>query len=379
MSTNRRRVLHIITGLEAGGAELSLLKLCQGLKEFEHIVVSLAGQGGLEPKVIDSGARVINFDLRSLSGILGFPWRLRRVLRDEEPTLVQGWMYHGDAAASVARFWCPSIPVVWNVRHSTLSQSDPFLTRVIRKGLAHLSSWVPRAIVANGISVMNTHAAVGYDSTKFVHIPNGYDQNRLVPSEDVRRVVRSGLGLQDGDIAVGLVGKFVKGKGIYDIINAFPRVVESYPSARLVLVGRDLGPSNHELEHMLLVRGIRDSTLLLGHLQEPLRIYRALDLLVSASKSEGFPNSVAEAATSGLLVLATDVGDTRQIIADPHFLVASGDPETLSARIVSALGLSHSRKQEAIRANASWMRRKYSETKMLARYQDLYLSLIKEG
>src|SRR5262245_15227619 len=113
-------VLHVITGLFTGGAEHALLRLCQhgaadGLK---HSVVSLRSHGSMSPLVQATGAEVFSLEMRA-----GLPTplallRLRRVVKAVKPTVLQGWMYHGNVAAAFARRWAPrGAARAWNVVH----------------------------------------------------------------------------------------------------------------------------------------------------------------------------------------------------------------------------------------------------------------------
>lgn len=370
MSPNK--ILHVITGTEVGGAEITLLKVCQGLGDFEHVVISLTGIGKLDAEFARNGIKVISMDLRNWLQVTMTPWKFLRVLREEEPFLVQGWMYHGDLIASLTALLRPQLPIIWNLRHSELSRFDRLPTRIIRRVLAAMSGFVPTKIVANALEVVSVHKRLGYNASKFEVIHNGYDVERLVPSQAVRRVVRRALGLKDGEAAIGFVGKDSAGKGLYDLISAFSGVLEGFPSARLVLVGKNLSVANISLDEYLTEKGIRSSVIMIGETHDPLRIYQALDLLVSPSHSEGFPNVVAEAAAAGLLVVATDVGGSRNIISMPSFLVPPRNPVALQEKIISSLKLSKSSKAIVRRHNSAVIRTHYPETAMIQAYRRLY-------
>ena len=134
----KTKVLHIIIGLYVGGAEMMLYKLlCATDREkFEPVVVALMGRGGQRDMigaVEDLGIKVYTLDM-DLSAptpktTLRAWWRLLRVLRREKPDIIQGWMYHSNLAALLARsVRAQSAKVVWAI-HNTRNE-ELFKTRL---------------------------------------------------------------------------------------------------------------------------------------------------------------------------------------------------------------------------------------------------------
>ena len=92
------RVLHIITGLNVGGAEMMLYKLVSHMQpqQFENDIISLVEPGPLGARLQEHGIRV-----RSLRMRRGFPdpsklCQLAHWMRQDRPDLIQTWMYHAD-------------------------------------------------------------------------------------------------------------------------------------------------------------------------------------------------------------------------------------------------------------------------------------------
>ena len=116
------RIVHVITGLGIGGAETILYKLLSEMdnKQFSQSVISLLDGGSLRPRIEKLGVPVY-----SLGMIQGVPslralWSLKNLLVLLKPDLIQGWMYHGNIAASMANYLCRSAQykVLWNIRAS---------------------------------------------------------------------------------------------------------------------------------------------------------------------------------------------------------------------------------------------------------------------
>ena len=123
-------------------------------------------------------------------------WGLCRTVRAVDPALVQGWMYHGNLAATVGGWSLPQRPpVIWNVRHSVhdLTLEKP-LTRLIIRLSARMSR-LPRAIIYNSRVSAAQHQALGFEAAARVVIPNGFDTARFRPQADARARLCQELGI----------------------------------------------------------------------------------------------------------------------------------------------------------------------------------------
>src|SRR5215472_107550 len=104
LNPSAARVMHVITGLQAGGAEMMLYKLLSARTgRVEHTVVSLGTAGTLGPRIEALGVPV---HALGLNPSLPNPWlllRLRRLTQKLSPHILQGWMPHGNLMATMAR------------------------------------------------------------------------------------------------------------------------------------------------------------------------------------------------------------------------------------------------------------------------------------
>src|SRR5580704_14510918 len=112
--------MHVITGLDMGGAEMMLFKLLSASRDsLQSVVVSLKDQGTIGPFITQLGMPVECLHLRpSLPSPARF-LSLVSLMRKFRPQLIQGWMPHGNVAASLAEVASRiAAPVIWNVRMS---------------------------------------------------------------------------------------------------------------------------------------------------------------------------------------------------------------------------------------------------------------------
>src|SRR5439155_21093241 len=150
-SDEMTKVVHLITSLDSGGAEMMLVKLLGGIDRarFDACVVSMTNGGSLVRAIESLGIPVHTLGLRrGVPSLRGFA-RLLRLLRRERPHILQTWLYHADLMGLAASRICPGPSLVWNLRSSNVDMSCySRLSAVLLRALARLSGW-PDVVVAN--------------------------------------------------------------------------------------------------------------------------------------------------------------------------------------------------------------------------------------
>jgi len=122
-----KKIIHIITGLSMGGAEMMLYKLLSvtDRKFFNPIVISLTDCGpiGLRIKELEIPVYIVETKKDLLIPIA--LCRFIKLLSKLQPNLIQGWMYHANLAALFASWFIPrKVPILWNIRHTPYKLKD---------------------------------------------------------------------------------------------------------------------------------------------------------------------------------------------------------------------------------------------------------------
>ncbi|HZB84868.1 MAG TPA: glycosyltransferase [Rubrobacteraceae bacterium] len=328
------RVLHLINDLSAGGAEMMLYKLlsCADRERFEPAVISLIGGGSLEARIEALGVPVYTVGMEPGRPTPAAIWRLRRLARRLKPDLIQGWMYHGNLAASLAAAFAPkSVPVLWNIRRANCYlEHDKPLTRIVIKWGGRLSG-LPAKILYNSRVGAAQHNDFGYRADKTLVIPNGFDTALFAPSEVARSNVRLELGVDEEAILIGLVGRYAPEKDHANFLRGGALLLKSYPDVSFILLGRGCDEENRALGKLIRDLGIDERVYLLGERHDIPRITAALDIACSSSFEEGFSNVVGEAMACGVPCVVTDVGDSAWIVGETGRVVPPRDSEALCA------------------------------------------------
>lgn len=308
---------------------------------FQHHVISLSSVGEIGSTLVKAGMPVESLGLRAgISGIGPGVLGLARHLRQLQPDVVQTWMYHADLLGGLAARMAGVKVIAWNIRNSDLSPArTKASTRAVVRGCALLSRWLPNRIVCCSEVARGIHERLGYDSSKFTIIPNGFDLLRFKPDQSARWAVRDELGLVDDAPLVGLIARYDPQKNHTGLLEAAARLHCFCPGVNFMLVGQGVDRCNDTLVDEIRRLELDKVTHLLGLRADIPRLMAALDVLASSSHGEAFPNVLGEAMACGIPCVVTDVGDSAAIVGDTGRVVPPSDMSGLAAALAELLAL----------------------------------------
>lgn len=322
------RIVFVITGLGAGGAEQMMCRLVKGMSpRFEPIVISLT-DGGAQTEGLDrAGIPVYTMGMTGVGSFGHAVHRLVRMYRSLRPDVVSTWMYHADLVGGLAARFAGISALAWNIRNSDLSpEHSSWLTRKLVRLNATLSRRIPRAILCCSETARRIHVSLGYDPDRFIVIPNGFDLRDFVPDIDAAVSVRRELSIPLTAPVVGLIARWDPQKNHRGFIAAAAELRRRIPQAHFLLAGENVDPDNPELKAWVERAGIGSAVRLLGFRKDIPRLTAALDVATSSSTyGEAFPNVLGEAMACGVPCVATDVGDSAFIVGDTGRIVAPAE------------------------------------------------------
>ena len=193
-------IVHLITGLETGGAERMLARLVTGIDRERHrsVVVSMTGPGIVGPALANAGVELHTLHMRRGVADLRGMVRLIRILHQVRPDILQTWLYHADLLGSLAQTLAPSCALFWNIRCTEMLDID-----IIRKSLIWLSSR-PAIVIVNSLAGRRFHEQLGYQPRRWEHIPNGCDASAFRFKAEARADLRREFGIPDHSVVIGL-------------------------------------------------------------------------------------------------------------------------------------------------------------------------------
>lgn len=215
--------------------------------------------------------------------------------------------------------------------------------------------------------------AAGGASARVVTIPNAVDTPppEFVDAHEARRELR----LDPDRPLVAVIGRLSPEKGHADFLRSLALVARAVTGVQAIIVGD--GQEETRLRMLADTLRLGDSVRFLGYRRDMSLVYRALDLLVLPSLSEGLPNVVLEAMAHGRAVVATRVGGVPEAVDDgvTGVLVPPGDVAALAGGVVRLLG--HPELRESMgRAARTRVERCFSVGARAERVLSLYAELL---
>ncbi|MEQ9607597.1 MAG: glycosyltransferase [Kiloniellaceae bacterium] len=372
------RILHVINGLQRGGAEAMLTKLLSRMDStrFENHVVTLISGGALWHDVEPHCRSLASLDLNSPAQVPLSVFALWRRMRALKPDIVQTWLYHGDLVGSVAARLC-GLPLIWNIRCSNIdTRQYSFASRSVLAVLPRLSG-LPAAVIANSRAGRLAHEALGYRPKRWVVIPNGFDTDRFRPDPAAATDVRKELGLAPDAFVVGMVARFDPQKDHETFVRAAALHAGHHPQTRFVLIGRGLNVECGPIVASVHANGLQDKVLLLEERPDIPRVLQAFDVAtLSSAFGEGFPNFVGEAMSCAVPCVVTDVGDSAVIVGETGRVVPPGDPAALAAAWATLADADPSARRALGEAARKRIVDHYALPAIVRQFEDLYAAVV---
>lgn len=367
--------MHVIYRLTIGGLENGVVNLINTMSRhrYRHAIVCLEDSTDFSDRIEPDDVEVREMH-KSRSSAVRLYGRLFSALSELRPSIVHTRNLGALDAIPPALFariphrvhgehgWHSDDLGGENKRHRRLRQLyKPMISQYVTVS-AHLAAYL--------------RDAIGVRASKIVQIYNGVDQHRFRPGKAV--VPRAGFA--DGEhVVIGTVGQLRPEKNQRLLIDAFAKLARRQPRLadrlRLVIVGD--GPGSEALQRQAEATGLGDQIWLAGARHDVPDLLRSFDVFVLPSKTEGISNTILEAMSSGLPVVATDVGGNGELIVDGQtgLLVPADDSEAMAGALERYLTEPVLRTAHGEASRARVLER-FSLDAMVGAYTELYDSLL---
>jgi glycosyltransferase involved in cell wall biosynthesis len=329
------KIIHIITGLNDGGSENFLFKLCKYDKKNKHIVISLTGAGKYKLLLKKIGIKVFCLNANFFS-IHKF-FYLMKLISLLKPNIVQTWLVHADFIGGIAARLAGVKSIIWNIRYSKLKASEVKLSTImILRALSIISSFIPQYIIINSKKAKKIYEIYGYDKKKLKYIPNGFNFSDLKPNEDQKKKFKKKNRIKKKTPLIGNVARYDPTKDHTTLLNALSIIQSKKIRFFCILVGTNIF-NNKNLTYLIKNLKLKNNVKLMKPQNNISEVMNGIDIHVLSSITESFPNVLAESMACGTPCITTDVGDARSIVGKDGWVIDSKDPNKLANAIEKAL------------------------------------------
>lgn len=330
----RKKILHIITGLEVGGAETNLSRIVPALEvDFENRILCLIGHGPMAKKFEKKNIPLYYLDIKSVLDFINPKklWQFRKIVKEFCPDVIETYLIHSDIFGRIwGRFFSVK-KIICNHRGSLLQWEwllfiDRLTSFLVTKYVFQTPS--AQKEISKKLKINIKETAV---------IPNVIDLGDFQLEIDKNQKIEE-LGIKKGNINILSVSNLRKGKGHQYLIEAFNNVYKKgYNNVNLVIVGD--GDQRPILENQAGISHAKDNIFFLGRRSDVLPILAVSDIFVLPTFYEGMSNAIMEAMATGLAIITTDIDVNKDLVNHNYsgLLVPPGNSEKIEEYLIELI------------------------------------------
>src|SRR5262249_22519502 len=270
------KILFLARQLNIGGAERQLVILANELASRGHdiVIASYYPGGALSTKVDTSRVRLISLGKRSRWDLFSLYVKVIKVMRQERPDILHGWMHTQNLVATFVRIFFPRVRLFWCVRSSNLEMVQDFVERTEVWLQSRLSGFAD-CIVVNSMAGLEHTVSSGVDREKMLFIPNGIDTNVFYPDESEGKKVRAEWGIDASTKIIGKIARYDRIKNHPLFLKAAARISAEQPNVKFVCVGHGDPAYVAELKQLTKTLGIEDRVMWIDARPDVRAVYNA--------------------------------------------------------------------------------------------------------
>jgi glycosyltransferase involved in cell wall biosynthesis len=300
------------------------------------------------------------------------------VLKDHNPVILHTHFFLYDLSAILIKLLLyRHVRVVWHYHSPSNLTVQQRLKDVIKLRLI-FGSFGDRCIaVGDGIFRSLQHSGMSKEKAVLIH--NGVDTGRFIPNGLIRTKARQSLKAPQDSIIFLLLGYAPHIKGVDIFIKAAAEAIGRDDSPKLfVVVGRR--ETRDFISHLPFASKLGNTLLVIDPVEDLSVLLNGVDVMVSASRSEGFGYAVIEAMAAEKLVLCSDIDPVRQTYGQSKgvWLYPSEDWKMLADLMEQAVFMRSDERQSLGRANNRYVIENHSLDHWSEKVGQLYKSLIEK-
>ena len=360
------KILHLISGLPPGGAEICLKGLVENNPDpqIQQWVYPLRNR----PKEITISGNIIrrnyfNYDPRKLLTIIKF-------CRQHKIDIIHGHLVKGNLAALLAKPFTNARLIVHEHGSIFHKGQDDILYRM---GLRMLKSQVDIFLPVSDCCRQHLIDSVGTKPEKIEVLHNAIDLQRFNPGNYDSIAIRKEYGFEADDIVLGFVGRLVPLKGADLLLPAFSDLLKKYSRLKLLLIGD--GALRDTINHQIADLGLTNKVVLAGHLENVAPAIAAFDMAIVPSREESFGIAALECMAMARPLVCSDVFGLAELATDGENAIVCQPDSASIAAVVDKL-LNNPQLATTIAQNARQFAQQFSLQNQINKLTNLYYQLM---
>lgn len=363
------KVVHLISNLGIGGAELVLYQLLAHMHDasFEHEVVYFHS-GPYKEKIEALGIKTHHIKGIFPYDIL-FMYRLVTCIKKLQPDCLHTSLW-------AANFLGRLLASYYAIKHIETLHNNVDQNGMVRTVLDRLTAFKKGHIVAvsDGIVQSVVEYTPWFASVNAIRVIKNGIASHTLPTKK-QAISRQSLGLTSSHFVIGSVGRFEPVKNYTMLLTAFALLYDACNKARLVLVGQ--GSQEYFLRQRANDLGIDDRVIFItGKDAQP--YYPLFDCFTLSSYKEGISMALLEAMKNQITPVVTSITPTHDVIVSGEngILVPAGDAQQLANALLQLI-TSRALKRKLAHNAALSIKNNFNQDVMISAYKELYQSVTK--
>ena len=311
-----KRILCLVSAMDAGGAETFLMKILRNLDHSEYqmdFCVNEQKEGLYEPEIKAMGGKVFHIPSKS-ENMREFSRQLKGIIKENN--------YKNVLRITSNAFGFYDLCVAKRAgaentiaRSSNSSDGGSLKSKAVHiLGKLLYKRYVDVFIAPSDKAAVYTFGKKAFKKGRVHLLNNGIDSLEYRFSGENRERIRKELGVLESTLLFGHIGRFAKQKNHDFLLDVFAKIKKAHPNAKLLLVGE--GELEDRIKDKIKNLGLLDSVIISGVRKDVPALLSALDILLFPSLYEGMPNVIIEAQATGLPCLIADT-ITKQVAVTP--------------------------------------------------------------
>ncbi len=332
-----KRLLCIVSSMNAGGAETFLMKLYRSLDRARYqmdFCVSEPEKGVYDDEIVSMGGMIHRITPKS-KDVDRFKKELFEVVKKG------GYKYILRIASNAMAFLDLKIAKRAGAEVCSARSSNSSDGGSLKMKLAHIAGrllfdrYIDVRIAPSDLAAEYTFGKKRVKNGEVIFLNNGIDLDQYRFDPEARRSVREEFGIPEGVFLLGHVGRFSEQKNHGYLLEIFAEILKRRPDAKLLLIGG--GELESSIRDKANELGMKGSVIFAGIRSDVPKLLSAFDAFALPSLYEGMPNVIIEAQAVGVPCIISDtITREANVTGGVKYLPLASAPSVWAEAVLSA-------------------------------------------